>query len=346
MGSRATSVCLCAGALATSLSCQRAPAVLADSPPVAKAASAPGGSSRIIRATGTIRAARVYSIQVPQLQGQGGRLTLIKLARSGAKVDKDDVIAEFDRTRQLDDMLDARARQDDLGHQVEQKRAQNDSDAEKRLTDIRQAEADLEKAQLQLRKGPILSEIDRLKNEARAEGTRARLAHLRKAHELRLAAETAALRVVELQRDRQKVALERATTNTEKLLVRAPLAGMIALDNTWRGGSMGPAQEGDQLYTGQPLLKIFDPSEMLVQTMVNEPDSRLLGASARAMVQLDAYPDLTFEGRFESASPAASAAIGSPIKTFTVIFRLANIDARLLPDLSAAVLIRPEGGRP
>jgi hypothetical protein len=121
---------------------------------------------------------------------------------------------------------------------------------------------------------------------------------------------------------------------------------MIALDNVWRGGSMGPAQEGDQLYTGQPLLKIFDPSEMLVQTMVNEPDSRLLGANARAMVQLDAYPDLTFEGRFEYASPAASAAIGSPIKTFTVIFRLANIDARLLPDLSAAVLIRPEGGRP
>jgi multidrug resistance efflux pump len=154
------------------------------------------------------------------------------------------------------------------------------------------------------------------------------------------------LRVVELQRDRQKVALERATNNAEKLVVRAPLAGMIALDSIWRGGSMGPAQEGDQLYTGQPLLKIFDPSEMLVQTLVNEPDSRLLGASTKAIVQLDAYPDLTFEGSFESASPAASSAIGSPIKTFTVIFRLANTDARLLPDLSAAVLIRPEGGRP
>ncbi|MBI4874729.1 MAG: HlyD family efflux transporter periplasmic adaptor subunit [Acidobacteria bacterium] len=346
MVSRATSVWLCAGALAAGLSCQRTPPVLADSPPPANAARPPAGSSRIIRATGTILAVRVYTIQVPQLQGQGGRLTLIKLARSGSKAGQDDVIAEFDRTKQLDDMLEARAKQDDFSHQVEQKRAQNDSDAEKRLTEIRQAEADLEKAQLQLRKGPILSEIDRLKNEARAEGTRARLTHMRKAHELRLTAENAVLRVVELQRDRQKVALERATTNAEKLIVRAPLAGMIALDNIWRGGSMGPAQEGDQLYTGQPLLKIFDPSEMLVQTMVNEPDSRLLGANAKATVQLDAYPDLTFEGRFESASPAASSAIGSPIKTFTVVFRLANTDARLLPDLSSAVLIRPEGGRP
>lgn len=243
------------------------------------------------------------------------------------------------------DALETRAKYDDLSRQVGQKRAQHNSDAEKRLTEIQQAEADLDKAQLQLRKGPVLSEIHRLKNEARAEGTRARLAHLRKAHELRLKAEAAALRVVQLQKERQKVALDRATTNAEELLVQAPLAGMVALENIWRGSSMGPAQEGDQLYTGQLLLKIFDPSEMLVQTSVNEPDNRLLDAGTKAIAQLDAYPDLTFEGHFEFASPAASSAIGSPIKTFAVIFRLAKAGPRLLPDLSAAVLIQPEGGR-
>ena len=36
--------------------------------------------------------------------------------------------------------------------------------------------------------------------------------------------------------------------------------------------SMGKPQEGDQLFTGQPLVRIFDPSQMVVDTVVGEPD--------------------------------------------------------------------------
>ena len=51
---------------------------------------------------------------------------------------------------------------DELGHQVDQKAAQNRADAEKRASDLKQAEADLAKAEMELQKGPILSEIERL----------------------------------------------------------------------------------------------------------------------------------------------------------------------------------------
>jgi hypothetical protein len=37
--------------------------------------------------------------------------------------------------------------------------------------------------------------------------------------------------------------------------------------------------------------------------------------------------------------------MGSPIKTFTAVFKLDQIDARVMPDLSAAVVIETsEGG--
>jgi len=329
------------GGLLTAPGCGRPPVAQADGP----AATAPPAAStgpRPIRATGVIRAVRVYSIQVPRLEGQPGRITLVRLAPSGTKVAKGDRLAEFDRTKQLDDALEAQAKFDDLSHQVRQKQAQNRADAEKRLIEIRQAEADLERARLQLRKGPILSEIERLQNEVKAEGAETRVKCLRKAHELRLKAEAAALRIVELQAQRQKVALERAKNNAEKLVLRAPIDGMVALQNIWRGGSMGPAQEGDQLWAGQPLMKIFDPSEMLVQTTINEPDNTVLSAGSKAQVRLDAYPNLTFEGVFESASPVANTAVGSPIKNFAAVFRLTRSDPRLLPDLSAAVVIQPE----
>jgi multidrug resistance efflux pump len=254
-------------------------------------------------------------------------------------VKKGDILAEFDRNQQIQAARDASAKAEDLSFQVKQKEAQNKSDAEKRSADIKQAEADLAKAEIELKKGPVLSDIERMRNEAKAESARARVASLRKSHELRMQAEAAARKILELQTDRQKVALERAQTNSDKMVLKAPLDGMVALENLWRNGSMGHAQEGDQLWTGQALLKIFDPQEMEVRTFVGEPDGALLHEGTIAKVYLDAYPDAVFRGRFRAASPVATTAIGSPIKNFTAWFRLDSEDVRLLPDLSAAVVV-------
>lgn len=299
-----------------------------------------------VRATGTIQAVRYLTILTPQIAGQGGRLTLTKLIPNGSKVDKGDILAEFDSVTQQDAARDARAKFEDLGYQVEQRKAQNRSDGEKRASDVMKAEADLAKAKIQLSKGPLLSEIDRLKAEVRLDDAQAHLASLKKSNPAHDVADAAALRILELQRDRQKVALDRALNNMAKLQVKAPLAGMVALETTYRNGTFGPAQEGDQLWSGQPIVRIFDPSNMVVRTMVGEPDGAVLAPGCRAVVRLDAYPDLVFRAHFESASPVAASALGSPIKTFSARFRLEASDPHLLPDLSAAVVIQPGEAAP
>jgi HlyD family secretion protein len=296
-------------------------------------------SVRHIRSTGTVQALHVSNIQVPQLRGPGGRLTLIRLIPNGSQVKPGDLIAEFDRTQQVDDARDARAKVEDLNHQIEQARAQARSDAAKRTSDLKQAEADFAKAEIELRKGEILSEIDRLKNEVKLESARERVVSLKKSNHSHDLADTATIRILELQRDRQQVALERAETNMEKLAVKANLGGMVALEMQWRNGSMGPMQEGDQSWPGQPLVRIFDPSEMVVVTQVNEPDGAAMAPGARAKIRLDAYPGAVFDAHFASASPVASSGMNSPIKFFSVRFRLDQHDPRLLPDLSAAVEI-------
>ena len=107
-------------------------------------------------------------------------LTLTALAPNGTNVAVGDVLAEFDHTAQMDAAIQAKTKYEDLAHQVDQKLAQNQSDAERRSADLQKAEGDLAKAELELRKGPLLSEIDRLKNEAKAEDARAHVASLRK----------------------------------------------------------------------------------------------------------------------------------------------------------------------
>ena len=303
---------------------------------------------RAVRATGTIQPVRFSIVQAPQITGpNSGRLTLTKLVPNGSVVKKDDLLAEFDRTQQLDNARDAQAKFDDLTHQVAQRQAQNRADAAKRDADQQKAVADLAKAELQLRKGPLLAEIERLKAEVRAVDARAHVASLKKSMGLHDQADAAALRILELQRDRQKVGLDRALRNVDKLQVKAQLAGMVAFENIWKGGSFGQAQEGDQMWSGQPLLRLFDPSEMEVRVSVGETDGAVLMPGARAQVRLDAYPDLAFAAQFASASPAAASPIGSPIKTFTARFRLEQSDRHLLPDLSAAVVIEwPEVRHP
>src|SRR5258708_39174720 len=129
-----------------------------------------------VRATGKVRAVRSYAIQVPQIVGaNSSRLTLIKLAANGAEVHEGDVVAEFDSTQEAENARQAQAKFDDLSHQVEQKQAQNRSEAETRSPDLQKAAADLAKARIDRRKGPILSEIDTLKNEAKPTDAHAHL---------------------------------------------------------------------------------------------------------------------------------------------------------------------------
>jgi HlyD family secretion protein len=319
--------------------------------PVTHAASPSTGTAqpqdikREIRVSGVIQAVHATKIMVPQITGNLSQMTLTHIVPNGTRVEQGTIIATFDATTQMDAVRDANAKFDDLGHQADQKRMQNRSDAEKRATDLRQAEADLATAQIELRKGPVLSEIQRLTNEEKARIAALHVESLKKSIALHEKSDLAALRILELQRDRQRVAMDRAKTNIERLQVKAPLGGMVALENIYRGNSWGHAQEGDQLYRGTALVSIFDPTEMMVKCSVGEPDIAAIMPGIHATVYLDAYPDMALPAHLEFASPVASSALQSPIKTFTAVFRIEKGDSRLLPDLSAALVVDPKAGK-
>lgn len=327
------------------VSCERATPNSTGGPAAASVeAAAPSHGQREIRLTGTVEAIHFSKVIVPQTIGQGGQLTLTHLIPNGTHVQPGDLIAEFDPTQQIDNGLAAKGKFEDLGHQVEQKAAQNRADQEKRQAELTQAQADLGKAQLDLQKAPILAEIAKLQNDIKADIARQHVESLTKSNAYHDQSDAAALRNMELQRDRQKVALERAQINLDRMQIRASLAGIVAHQNVYRGNSNGHAQEGDQLYRGQALASIFDPSEMLVRCSVGEPDGAALAPGTRAKVYFDAYPDLALPAHFEFSSPMASSALGSPVKTFSAVFKLDKTDPRLMPDLSAAVVLEPQGG--
>jgi HlyD family secretion protein len=279
---------------------------------------------RTIRWTGLLEAVRSTRVTVPQVTGQTFRMTLTRLVPNGSTVAKGDLIAEFDPLEQLDQARQSAAKFDDLSHQVRQRQADNAASVEKRRLEREQAEADLA-------------------NTIRETKALARVESLRRTQPEEERVDRAALRILELQRDRQRAAHERALSNLEKLKVRAPLGGMVAHTAFYNNGVMVRPQVGDQLTRNSTLLSIFDPGEMLVRVSVAEPDGALLRPNLTASVFVDAYPDMTLPASFVAASPiAASPALGRGLKTFMAVFRLEGSDPRLMPDLSAAVVLADE----
>ncbi|HZM94055.1 MAG TPA: HlyD family efflux transporter periplasmic adaptor subunit [Vicinamibacterales bacterium] len=295
--------------------------------------------SRPIRWSGTLEAVRSTRVFVPQVTGPTFRMTLTRLVPNGATVARDDIIAEFDPIEQIDQARESSARFQDLANQVLQRQADNAANVEKRRSERAQAEADLAKARLEESKAPVLGVIDAKQNAIRAAKAVARVESLKQTHPEEERADQAALRILELQRDRQKAAHDRALANIEKLRVRAPLAGIVAHSTFFNNGSLVRPQEGDQMTRNNTLLNIFDPAEMLVRASVAEPDGALLHPGLEVTVYVDAYPDMALPARFVTASPVASSpGIGRGLKTFMAVFRLGGSDPRLMPDLSAAVV--------
>jgi len=302
-------------------------------------ASAPAAGPSSVRLTGKTQAARSRAILAPLLAGQQvGTLTIVKLAPSGSRVKQGDLLVEFDREAQLRDFVDKKAQSDDQNGKVMEAQAAEVAARSKDETDIEQAESALSKAELEMQKVELLSRIDAEKAREDLDEARATLTQLKETFDLKRKAAQAAIRVLEIQRDRTRETMLHAQTNASLMQIRSPIDGIVVFNTIWKQGNMGEVQEGDQVRPGVPFMQVVDPSIMQVHVMVNQEDLAKLALGQAAQIHLDAYPDLAFTGRIESIDPMGKPGdFSSRIRTFSATFSIKGTDPRLMPDLSAAV---------
>jgi len=316
-------------------------AKLAAAPPIApaKPASTPANGSRALRIHGTVEALDYRSMAAPRLSGPGGgQIIVTRLLSTGAKVKPGDVVIEFDRQSQERNALDRRAEYLDLEEQIKKRRADNAATEAKDITELKAAENAVETATLEMKRNEVISKIDAEKNAQNLEEAKANLAQLRETLELKRVARQSDARILELQRDRARKAMEYARLNMEKLSIHAAIGGMVVLIPTWMQGQMREVQEGDQVFPGNPIMQIVNPAGLQVRARVNQADVTSLRLGQSVQVRLDAYPELVLAGKLDSlAAVGATSSMNQKVRTFTAVFSIAGSDPRLLPDLSAAV---------
>ncbi len=298
-----------------------------------------GDATRPLRLRGTTEAVQTRAILAPLLAGQQvGTLSITKLALAGSRVKRGDVLVEFDRQAQVRDFMDKQAENSKLVDQVLEEQAKESAARAKDETEIKQAEDNLSKAELEMQRVEILSRIDAEKAQENLDEAKATLQQLRETFDLKREAARAAIRILEIQRDRTRETMLHAQANSELMQIHSPIDGVVVLNTIWKQGKMGEVQEGDQVRPGVPFMQVVDPSQMEVRAPVNQQDFLSLQVGQTAKVRLDAYPQLVFPGKLEEMAPIGRAGdFSSKLRSFSVVFSISGSDMRLMPDLSAAV---------
>lgn len=275
-----------------------------------------------INENGTIDAVQAKTISAPRVRG----LQVTWLAPEGTTVKAGDPVVKFDASQQLADVAEnesqLKIKQNSLERATKEYTIQ-----EKQLT------LDLEKAKRNYDEKK--HDAPRIAEEAKMEYELAELNFDAKLEQLKADVEKAK---VEVQRAQDK--LDIAQKELDQTTLYTTIPGLVVYLEIWKGGTMEKVQEGDSPWPGQGLINIPDLSEMMVKTTVSEVDAAQVDTGQMVNIRLDAVPGVLFHGKvMKKSTLARKKETDSKINVFDVEIKIANVDERLKPGMSASVEI-------
>lgn len=248
------------------------------------------------------------------------------------------MVAVFDRQYQILRLDDYKADMEQAERSLSTLQAQLDVDRNAHDLSVKQAAATLDKAKLDLQTTPVRSAIVAEQLKLAMQQADARLKELRAETPFVGVSQKSQKRSSEIDVAQARNELKRAQTNVDIMAVKAPIDGMVVMQNIFRGAEFGQVQEGDQLYPGQMFMQIVDPTSMLVSATINQADVEKIRIGAKAQLRFDAYPGLVLPGHVVSvgalANPGGQRA--SFVRDVPVFLKIDDVDPKVIPDLSVS----------
>jgi len=137
--------------------------------------------------------------------------------------------------------------------------------------------------------------------------------------------------------------LNQAQNQLARCEVRADVPGIVVYRDVFFGSEQRKPQVGDQVWANQPLLILPDISKMVVETKVRETDVHKVDKNQKALVRVEAYPDLKLTGKVTLIGTLAQEERDRPrSKFFGVTVEVGESNERLRPGMTARVEIEVE----
>jgi len=246
-----------------------------------------------VPAEGYLEATDAKPVAVPQVPT--GALQVKELAEEGSIVEKGDVVVVFDDTQLSIDLDNHKASFRSAERRIDSTQVQ--SAIEKGNITVMRQVAVLERDNVEsfrVEDEEIFSKLEILDAIVRKE----------EAGETILFADASLLlrgeyydieeRILGVEKGQVEGEIGRVETSLGRLVLKAPIGGLILYKKNWRGASVAV---GDTLWPGNVLMSIVDPASAALTAFVLEKDAGGVEKGAPAVVYIDARPEHEFRGK-------------------------------------------------
>ncbi|NOX59506.1 MAG: HlyD family efflux transporter periplasmic adaptor subunit [Planctomycetes bacterium] len=124
----------------------------------------------------------------------------------------------------------------------------------------------------------------------------------------------------------------------DKTELRAPADGMVVYDVNPRNWPRRAISEGEEVYERQSIIKLPNPSVMLVKVRIHESKTGLIALGQRVAIEVEGIPDIVFEGTVTKIAPLADSQGGwlnPDMKEYATEIELDSTDHELKPGVTA-----------
>jgi multidrug efflux pump subunit AcrA (membrane-fusion protein) len=296
----------------------------------AAAVAAVRGPFRVtVRAEGELEAPNASPIAVPPVPT--GALKIKEVVAEGAMVEKGDVIIVFDDTQLNIDLKNHTATFRSAERKIDKTRI--DWSIESGSIGVMKTVAELERgyaSEFALSDAIIYSKREILESELDKEYAEEKIVFADGKLLLRGEYFNIDERILDVEKDQAQGKVERVETSLGKLVLEAPIGGMIVYKKSWNGSTVSV---GDTLWPGNVVLSIVDPSETVLEVDILEKDANGIQVGAETEIRIDAHAARPFKGKVSEVSKLSRPIErGSPVKYF---------QAKIAFDEGDPVLLKP-----
>jgi HlyD family secretion protein len=283
-------------------------------------------SDVVIRAysRGELKPARTLTLTAPNLFGT---VQVTDLSPMGALAKEKDLIVEYDDSERQSALEEARLSVQSVDEQIKKAKADLAIQRSQDQVTLLKTRYDVRRAELEVKRNPIIAEIDGKKNMLTLEQQKRALQQLETDIQARNEQAESQLAVYNEQRNRSLLDVQRELQRIALCKTLSPMTGLVAVKQNRAGNfnfgqQMPDIREGDTLQPGMPVADIMDLSEIKIWAKVGELDRANLKEGQEAVIQLDAVPDQRFKAKIETLSGTATSDVfsGDPSKKFDVVF--------------------------
>src|SRR5271168_4740686 len=159
----------------------------------------------------------------------GGTLQIIQLAAAGAQVHTGDVVLEFDPSQQEYNLAQNRSDLEQADQEIVKAKADAAVQTAEDQTALLKAKYAVRKAELEVSKNELLSQIDGQKNLLALDEAKRALTQLEQDISSHSASNEAALAISEEKHHKARLAMDRAEQNIKSMRITSPIDGLMVI---------------------------------------------------------------------------------------------------------------------